>query len=111
MPIGRWNGHFPTPVLVMQTAMEQSGRTHTVEMAVGAAELELNAMEPVIVASLQPAIVKLTHTTKIFAQLCIRGLRWNTDVLERNLAGSLLKKVRQSQHAGYGVAAGYPLDA
>lgn len=89
------------PELVMQVAMELRGKAHTVELAVGMGELELNVMEPVVLTSLHPATVKLGGVARVFSDLCVRDLKWNTAVLERNLAGSFLERIEESERAGY----------
>ncbi|MGP3534793.1 lyase family protein [Microbacterium sp. RD1] len=98
------------PELVMQVAMEMSGVDHVVEAAVRAGELELNVMEPVILAQLHPGIVKLTQTATVFARECLAGLAWNTDVLGEHLSGSLLEQVQRSERVGYATVA-YGADA
>jgi len=93
------------PELVMQVAMESLGMAHVVFAATRAGELELNVMEPVVVNALHPAIIRLCETSNVFARSCLSGLSWNVEVLERNLAGSLLEKVERSANEGYSTVA------
>ncbi len=93
------------PELVMQLSYRIRGAGTTVELAVAAGELELNVMEPVILDALTTSLADLTDAATYFADKCITGLVWNSQALQRNLAGSRHDYVEIAARAGYDVAA------
>jgi aspartate ammonia-lyase len=64
------------------------GLETTIGMAAQAGQLQLNAMEPVIVYSLHQALFLLSQATKSFVRTCVDGIRPDVERCEANLAGS-----------------------
>ena len=67
------------PEAINQIAFKVMGNDLTVNMAVEAGQLELNAFEPVIVFSLFDSIYLLNKGIKTLRQKCIRGITANVD--------------------------------
>ena len=93
------------PELVLQVGFEARGTATVVEAAVGAGELELNVMEPVIARHLLGTLHDLGAVARLFADRCIDGLVWNADTVGRHLAGSLSESVLHATREGYAAAA------
>ncbi len=93
------------PELVLQVGFEIEGVRRVVDAAAGAGELELNVMEPVIAASLLPALEKVGRTAIVFAERCLAGLTWDAERVRTNLDGSLASRVREAEVSGYEAAA------
>jgi len=89
------------PELVMQLSFRIRGAAATVDLAVAAGELELNVMEPVILDALSSALKDLTDAARSLGDKCVAGMTWNSDALQRNLAGSRDLDVRVAAEAGY----------
>ena len=88
------------PELVLQYGFKIRGAAHTVDLAVAAGELELNVMEPVILAESQEMMTLLTEGARAFVT-CIEGMTWNEEHVRRNLDGSVGKAVESSVLRGY----------
>jgi aspartate ammonia-lyase len=88
------------PELVLQYGFKVRGAAHTIDLAVAAGELELNVMEPVILAESHQMLALLTEGARAFAT-CIEGMRWNETNVRRNLRGSVSDAVEASVARGY----------
>jgi aspartate ammonia-lyase len=92
------------PELVIQLSYRIRGAAHTVDLAVAAGELELNVWEPVILDALVNALGDLANAATSFVDKCVRDLQWNTDAVQRNLAGSVAEFVEMAGRTGYEAA-------
>jgi aspartate ammonia-lyase len=93
------------PELVIQVSFAIRGAEAVVVMATAAGELELNAMEPVIVKHLLGSLRDLESAAAIFATRCVDGLSWNQGNVEAHLTGSLAGAVEKAVELGYESAA------
>lgn len=89
------------PEQVLQLSFRVRGCAHTVELAVSAGELELNVMEPVILDALVTALSDVEDAAVSLSDKCLRGLRWNTDVVDEHLQASLGGLVTMAAETGY----------
>jgi len=89
------------PELVMQVSYQLAGAAHAVHLAVGAGELEVAAMGPVVTAELLRGLERLGRVAVLFADLCIAGLSWERERIDANLRGSLLTAVKSVELVGY----------
>jgi len=78
------------PELVLQVGLQVRAACSVVRGAAALGELELNVMEPVVIAELPRALRRLAQATELFADRCVRGLVWNLDRVQAHLEGSLL---------------------
>jgi aspartate ammonia-lyase len=62
------------PEMVNMVGMRMSGAEHTVALAVGAGQLELNVMTPVIADELLETELLLARAVDTFAERCVRGI-------------------------------------
>jgi aspartate ammonia-lyase len=92
------------PELVMQVSFEIRGRAQTVEHAVAAGELELNVMEPVIARALLEGAHDAAAVLDRFAERCLEGIEWRSDVVAAHLEGSLAGAVEVAARQGYDAA-------
>jgi aspartate ammonia-lyase len=88
------------PELVLQYGFRIRGAAHTIDLAVAAGELELNVMEPVILAESHQMLALVTEGARAFAT-CIAGLHWNEENVRRNLDASVGAAVEASVVRGY----------
>lgn len=93
------------PELVMQVSYELAGAAHTVSLAAGSTDLEVTPMGPVAAAHVLRGLSQLESVATLFAERCLRGLRWDPNRVERNLAGSFADAVHASLRIGYSAAA------
>jgi aspartate ammonia-lyase len=93
------------PELVIQYCFRIRGAAHTVELAVGAGELELNVWEPVIVAELTTALTLLTEAARVLSDKCVDGLEWDSARLAQHLEGSFGPRIEVALQSGYDLAA------
>jgi aspartate ammonia-lyase len=89
------------PEHVIQASFEIRGAAHVVELAVAAAELDVNVMETVIARHLLEALARLGSAAEMFASHCLGGLEWDAEVVERHLAGSLEAAVERAAELGH----------
>lgn len=92
------------PELVIQYCFRIRGAAHTVELAVGAGELELNVWEPVVLAELTTILTLLEEAGRVLSHKCVEGLEWNRDRLAQHLGGSFAARVEASLESGYDYA-------
>lgn len=93
------------PELVLQVSYQVKGAATTIEAAVGAGELELNVMEPVIARHLLESMRSVDALARLFADRCISGLRYDEAQIARHLEGSYAELVELASEQGYSAAA------
>ncbi|MCD4853711.1 aspartate ammonia-lyase [Arthrobacter sp. AK01] len=89
------------PELVNQVAFEIIGADVTISMAAEAGQLQLNAFEPIIAASLFRSIDHLRGAAESLADLCVDGISANEHTLEKHLARSIGVITALSPYLGY----------
>jgi aspartate ammonia-lyase len=89
------------PELVIQASFEIRGAAHIVELAAAAGELDLNVMGPVVTRHLLGAMTQLEEVAGVFADRCLMGVRWDREIVERHLAGSLEGLVERALVVGH----------
>jgi aspartate ammonia-lyase len=93
------------PELVIQMSFQARGAQTAIEHAAAAGELELNVMDPTIVAELLPLLASCASAATIFAERCVKGIAWDEEALKRHLKGSLAAAVEFAQTEGYEASA------
>ncbi|PVE21054.1 aspartate ammonia-lyase [Microvirga sp. KLBC 81] len=81
------------------------GLETTVAMAAEAGQLQLNAMEPVIIFSIHQSMELLCNAAKAFTTTCVVGVKANTARCESNLASSTAFATELVNSIGYEAAA------
>lgn len=89
------------PELVIQASFEIRGAAHIVELAAAAGELDLNVMGPLVTRHLLGAMTQLEEVAGVFADRCLMGVRWDSEIVERHLAGSLEGLVERALVVGH----------
>lgn len=97
---------FPTvnpviPEAVNQTAFQVIGNDLTITMAAEAGQLQLNAMEPVIIYNLLSSLRMLTNACDMFTERCIKGITANVDKCEKMVRDSIGIVTAFSPFIGY----------
>jgi aspartate ammonia-lyase len=87
--------------LVLQAHMQVQGVLTSVAAAVGAGELELNVMEPLIARHLLGGLSELGRTIELFAERCVVGLEWDLDAVARHMSGSRAAAIERAAALGY----------
>ncbi len=93
------------PELMNQIAFGVIGRDITVTMAAEAGQLELNAMEPVILHSILSSMNALNRGCKTLVDNCIRGITANEDVCRQYIENSTGLATALNPYIGYEAAA------
>ena len=93
------------PEVVNQVAFQVIGNDLTVTMAAEAGQLQLNAMEPVIVLNVLQSMRILMRAMDTLAERCVRGIEANVAVCEGALERSLVLATMLVPHIGYARAA------
>ncbi len=93
------------PEVVNQVAFEVIGNDLTVTMASEAAQLQLNAFEPLIGWTLHKSIVHLSAACRTLGRCCIDGIEPNLPLLSRRIAESATVATALSPVIGYESAA------
>lgn len=93
------------PEVVNQVCFRVFGADTTITFAAEAGQLQLNAMEPVILHALHESASLLTAAMETLTLNCIRGIEMNEAVCARHLNASTALAVMLVPHAGYDVAA------
>lgn len=79
------------PEVVNQVAFQVIGADLVVTLAAEAGQLQLNAMEPVIVFNILQSMMLLTRAINTLTSKCVRGITANRDRCRQNLeAGTAL---------------------
>ena len=89
------------PEAVNQTAYQVIGNDLAVTMAAEAGQLQLNAMEPLIVYNLLSSIKMLDAACRMFEQRCIRGIRADREQCRLHVERSIGIITALVPHIGY----------
>lgn len=89
------------PEAVNQTAYQVIAADLAVTLAAEAGQLQLNAMEPLIVYNLLNSIKMLTAACTMLEERCIRGIRANEEQCARHLNNSIGIVTALVPHIGY----------
>ncbi len=92
------------PELVNQVAFEIIGADVTISLAAEAGQLQLNAFEPIIAASLFRSINHLRIAANTLADACIDGITANEQTLQDHVARSIGIVTALSPYLGYHVS-------
>ncbi|MEP9398187.1 aspartate ammonia-lyase [Mesorhizobium sp. KR2-14] len=89
------------PEMVSQVAYQVIGHDVTVTMAAEAAQLQLNAMEPVVAFNVLNSIRLLTNAVTVLRERCVVGIEANARHCEEQLRGSLVLVTALVPYIGY----------
>lgn len=93
------------PEMMNQIGFQVIGNDLTVTLAASAGQLQLNAMEPVIVLNILQSMRMLTQGMHIFKQRCVDGIEVDVDRCRALLDQSLVLATPLAMLVGYGKAA------
>ncbi len=93
------------PELISQIAFAVVGRDVTVTMAAEAGQLELNAMEPMILHSLFSSLNALTRGSYTLVNNCVSGITANEDVCRAYIENSTGLATALNPYIGYEASA------
>ena len=93
------------PEVVNQVAFQVIGNDLTVTMAAEAGQLQLNAMEPIIVLNVLQSMRILMQAMDTLAERCVKGIEANVAQCEGMLENSLVLATMLVPHIGYARAA------
>ena len=93
------------PEVVNQVAFAVIGSDATVTAAAEAGQLQLNAFEPIIAASMMQSMVWLTNACKTLRVNCIDGITANEERLHHMVEASVGVVTALTPYIGYGKAA------
>ena len=93
------------PEVVNQIAYQVIGNDLTVTMAAEAGQLQLNAMEPVIVLNIMQSMRMLTRGMMVLREKCIDGIEADEERCRELLEGSLVTVTALNPYIGYAQAA------
>jgi aspartate ammonia-lyase len=96
---------------VNQVSFQVIGNDLTISLAVGAGQLELNVMEPVVAFNLLQSIEILTNVINVFTQKCIKGITANRDRCRGYVENSIGIITAINPHVGYEQAASLAKEA
>ncbi|OHV83345.1 aspartate ammonia-lyase [Ensifer sp. LCM 4579] len=89
------------PEAVNQVAYQVIGNDLAVTLAAEAGQLQLNAMEPLIVYNLFSSIKMLATACRILEERCVRGIRANREQCRRHVEQSIGIVTALVPHIGY----------
>ena len=89
------------PECMSQIAYNVIGNDLAVTMASEAAQLQLNAMEPVLVYNILQSIQHLTNGMNMLGEKCVRGITANPEVCQGYLERSVSLVTALNPHLGY----------
>lgn len=89
------------PEVVNQIAYQVIGNDLTVTLAAEAGQLQLNAMEPVIVLNILQSMRMLTRGMKVLREKCIDGIEADRERCRENLESSLVAVTALNPFIGY----------
>jgi aspartate ammonia-lyase len=92
------------PEVINQIAYQVIGNDLTVTMAAEAGQLQLNAMEPVIVFNILQSMRMLTRGMKVLREKCIVGIEADRERCKELLDHSLVAVTAINPYVGYAVA-------
>lgn len=75
--------------VVDQVAFQVMGNDHTVALAAGAGQFELNVMEPVLIYNLIQSVEILTRVVRVFRERCIVGITANRERCQEMVDNSI----------------------
>lgn len=102
----------PVMVEVMnQISFQVIGNDHTIALACGAGQFELNVMGPVIAFNLLQSLKIMNNGMDVFQRFAIKELDANRDHIKRVLDQSFTMITALNPHLGYDVAAGIVKEA
>ena len=90
--------------VVNQVAFQVVGNDLTISLAVGAGQLELNVMEPVVAFNLIQSLHILTNVVKVFNDKCIKGITANNERCKQYVEDSIGLITAINPHVGYEIA-------
>ena len=93
------------PEVVNQVAYAVIGNDLTVTMAAEAGQLQLNAMEPVLIFKTLESMRMLTRALAVLTDRCVVGIEADAERCAELLGGSLVLAASLVPHTGYEVAA------
>ena len=93
------------PEVVNQVAFQVIGNDLTVTLAAEAGQLQLNAMEPVIVFNLLQSMSILRRAMNVLTEKCVKGIEADEDRCRSHLDSSLVLATALVPHLGYEVSA------
>jgi aspartate ammonia-lyase len=93
------------PEVVNQVAFAIMGADHTVSVAAEAGQLQLNAFEPVIAASILQSLAWLGNACQTLRENCVVGITANTERLALQVASSVGVVTALTPYIGYQKAA------
>jgi aspartate ammonia-lyase len=93
------------PEVVNQIAYQVIGNDLTVTMAAESGQLQLNAMEPVIVFNILQSMRMLTRGMTVLREKCIVGIEADAERCRELLEGSLVAVTALNPYIGYAEAA------
>jgi aspartate ammonia-lyase len=93
------------PEVVNQVAFQVIGNDLTVTMAAEAGQLQLNAMEPIIILNVLQSMRILMQAMDTLAERCVKGIEANVAQCEGMLENSLVLATMLVPHIGYAKAA------
>jgi aspartate ammonia-lyase len=99
------------PEVINQIAFQVVGNDLTVTMAAEAGQLQLNAMEPVIVFNILQSMRMLTRGMKVLREKCIVGIEADRERCRELLEHSLVAVTAINPYVGYAVASRVAKDA
>jgi aspartate ammonia-lyase len=89
------------PEVVNQIAFQVIGNDLTVTLAAEAGQLQLNAMEPVIVLNIMQSMRMLMHGMAVLREKCILGIEADRERCKELLEGSLVAVTALNPYIGY----------
>lgn len=93
------------PEMMNQIGFQVIGNDLTVTLAASAGQLQLNAMEPVIILNILQSMRMLTRGMEIFKHRCVDGIEVDVDRCKALLDQSLVLATPLAKLVGYGKAA------
>nr|WP_319948681.1 aspartate ammonia-lyase [uncultured Shimia sp.] len=93
------------PEVVNQVCFQIIGNDLTVTMAAEAGQLQLNAMEPVVVYNILESMRILTNSINVLSDKCVSGIEADTQRCAELLDDSLVLATALAPHLGYDEAA------
>jgi len=93
------------PEMMHQISFQVIGNDLTVTLAASAGQLQLNAMEPVIILNILQSMRMLTRGMEIFRQRCVVGIEVDVDRCKDLLDQSLVLATPLAMLIGYSKAA------
>jgi aspartate ammonia-lyase len=93
------------PEVVNQIAYQVIGNDLTVTLAAEAGQLQLNAMEPVLVLNILQSMRMLIRGMSVLREKCIVGIEADRERCQELLEGSLVTVTALNPYIGYDAAA------